>query len=239
MSKEIQILFDEIAKYNTYPDSMLRICGEIKGVAFFPGGKGTIDCSDDLSDKKIMILGQDFDCEKNYKTSLDKGTEDIKKNPTWRNILKLLEESGIKGNQCFFTNAIMGIRKGNIGTGKSPAFRNKGFIEYCQRFFIKQIDVQKPRLIIVLGLATAEFLSSINEKLAPWGGIKNFQEVDENDLQVIQNVHFIDGLSTNLVLIVHPSFRNSNVHRRRFGKDFEGNEAEIEMIKTGLSNVSI
>ncbi len=40
-------------------------CG-IKGLAFFPGGKGTTDNTSDLSNKPIMILGQDFDTETKF-----------------------------------------------------------------------------------------------------------------------------------------------------------------------------
>ena len=139
--------------------------GEITGVAFFPGGKGTFNNENIISDKKIMILGQDFDCKDNFEVSKNNGKEDIRKNPTWRNLLILLGEAGISNNDCFFTNAILGVRKGNKGTGKSPAFKSPEFIAGCQQFFLHQIEVQKPEAIFVLGKFTAKFLANMSERL--------------------------------------------------------------------------
>jgi len=234
MKTGIQQLFDEIRKCNFYPDTMLKICGEIKGTAFFPGGVGTIDNSEDLFSRKIMILGQDFDCETNFNESVKRGFEDIKGNPTWRNILKLLKECQIKIDECFFTNAILGIRKGSEGTGKSPAFQDLNFIDYCRSFFIKQVELQKPRLIIVLGKYPALFLAPINEKLSLWKKFTNFKYLDENNLQVIKNVIISNNIITNFIVLVHPSLRHLNIAKRKY-LDFTGHEAEIQMIKEGLN----
>ena len=78
---ELQPLFSRLDKIS-YPDTMIMVGGEITGVAFFPGGKGTFNNENIISDKKIMILGQDFDCEDNFKVSKNNGKEDIRKNPT-------------------------------------------------------------------------------------------------------------------------------------------------------------
>ena len=121
---EIEKLYQE-AEMLEYPDSMIKVRGEIPRRAFFPGGKGTFDNSDQISDKSIMILGQDFDSERGFKKSLHQGEEDIQKNSTWRNLLIYLNEAGINPCICFFTNAIMGIRKGESSIGKSPAFKDK------------------------------------------------------------------------------------------------------------------
>jgi hypothetical protein len=84
-----------------FPETMVKVKGEIPGRAFFPGGKGTYDNSDDLSNKDVMILGQDFDCEKNYLKTLEAGFEDTQKNATWRNLLKFLHDVNIPHNKCF------------------------------------------------------------------------------------------------------------------------------------------
>ena len=56
---EIEYLFDELKQYQKYP-TMEMVTGEIKGHSFFPAGKGTFDNSETISNKKIMILGQDW-----------------------------------------------------------------------------------------------------------------------------------------------------------------------------------
>ncbi|HEY6082996.1 MAG TPA: hypothetical protein VIU45_06025 [Chitinophagaceae bacterium] len=55
---EIESLFSIVDKYNYPRDTMVKIPSRISGVAFFPGGKGTIDNSNSISDKEIMVLGQ-------------------------------------------------------------------------------------------------------------------------------------------------------------------------------------
>ena len=112
-----------------------------------------------------MILGQDFDCETNYKKSLGPGSESITKDPTWRNLVAFLDELNAFPNICFFTNAILSVRKGNKGTGKSPAFKDKDFIKQCQEFFLYQLEIQKPLTIFALGKYVGEFLSSTSEDL--------------------------------------------------------------------------
>jgi len=233
MSSDINILFKLIKEDNPYPNSMLKICGELKRVAFFPGGKGTIDNSEDLSNRKIMILGQDFDCEANYKKAIEIGYEDINRNPTWRKILNILEASKIPPEECFFTNAILGIRKGDNGIGKSPAFLDNRFLNYCREIFIKQVEIQKPKLIIVLGKYTAIFLAPLHKQLNPWMNFKNFQNIDDNNLQVVKDVPLGNISNINLVLLTHPSLRHLNIKKRKFN-NFSGNEAELEMIKEGL-----
>ena len=209
---------------------MKKVKCEIRGIAFFPGGKGTFDNVDSFSNKSIMVLGQDFDCEKSYKISFENGKEDIEKNPTWRNLLKFLKEVHIEPNDCFFTNAIMGIRKGDIGIGKSPAFEDKIFIKECREFFLSQLEIQKPKAIFVLGKYVAEFLSPTSKYLVCWTEIKDFKTIDEKNIQIKKDVVFDNGIKTNLVLLTHPSYRPVNIHRRSF-KKYTGHDAEIMMVK--------
>ena len=229
---EVELLFSEIDKF-PYPATMKMVKGEIPNRAFFPGGKGTFGNGNIISDKDIMILGQDFDCEDNFEVSKKNGKEDIKKNPTWRNLLAILSEVNISPDNCFFTNAIMGVRRGDKGTGKSPAFRNPEFIHACQDFFLEQIELQKPKAIFVLGKFTAIFLADLSERLNCWKKIQNFETLDKNKYQVITNVVFGNDVKTNLVLLTHPSYRHANVWRRKYdGKS--GPEAEINMIQAIL-----
>jgi hypothetical protein len=221
-------LFDRIDSF-PYPDSMALVAGDIPGVAFFPGGKGTFDNKGDLTNRDIMILGQDFDCEKNYQKAFQAGYEDTRKNATWRNLLAFLGEVNVSKDDCFFTNAIQGIRKGDSGTGKSPAFKDKHFIKSCQEFFLYQLEIQKPKLIFVLGKHVAEFLCSTSKDLSCWSSIKNFTTVDQENNQII-TATFENGINSHLVLLTHPSYRPVNVHRRRY-LDHAGHEAEIMMTK--------
>jgi hypothetical protein len=63
---EISKLFSQLSELQ-YPSSMQAVCNEIEGIAFFPVGRGLYNFGDqNLSDKKVMILGQDFDTAENF-----------------------------------------------------------------------------------------------------------------------------------------------------------------------------
>jgi len=213
----------------SYPDTMIPINREIKGRAFFPGGNGTFNGEENISNKSVMFLGQDFDCQKNFDKTLLIGHEDIEKNPTWRNILSYLSELEVSPANCFFTNSIAGIRKGDLGTGKSPAFKNKEFIESCRTFFLYQIEIQKPKIIFALGKYVGEFLSPTSDDLKFWNRITNFSTIDEHDKQKI-TATFKNGITSEVILLTHPSYRQANIHRRKY-LNYTGNEAEIMMAK--------
>jgi uracil-DNA glycosylase len=224
---EIDFLFEKVKKLK-YPEFMIQVCDEINGRAFFPVGKGTFNCDHLISNKKIMVLGQDFDCEKNYLPM----KENIKTNATWRNLLKFLDEAGIDREDCFFTNSIMGIRRGSKGTGKSPAFKDKLFIGECRELLRDQIKLQSPKLILVLGKYVAEFISGLSAYLDCWKHIQNFAFVDQEGNQV-RTIELPDSNKCSLVLLTHPSYRYANVGKRRYA-DFIGQDAELNMVRDAL-----
>ncbi|MCX6278631.1 MAG: hypothetical protein NT004_11095 [Bacteroidetes bacterium] len=232
MQTESEHLFEEIKKYDFYPESMTRIAGEINNVAFFPGGRGTFDNSEYISDKPIMIVGQDFDSFKNFERSRNAGGENIDKNPTWKNIRELLKNCEINPSDCFFTNAILGARNQIRNTGKSPAFSDEKFLAYCKDFFLEVLEIQKPKLILVLGMQVARFFSTF-ESLSSWAEIKTFNQADERHLSVQKQVILSPNFETTLVLLVHPSFRKLTVKYRRF-RHYIAEDAEIEMIKFAM-----
>lgn len=232
---EIQILFKETDRINSYPSEMIRVSGEIQCPSFFPGGKGLIDPEDSIvSDKNVMVLGQDFDTLKNYEYLVEHSREDIRTNATWRNLLDFLKEVNIKPDDCFFSNAIMGVRNSDNSTGKSPAFRYPGFIHDCKKLFLFQLELQKPKLILVLGIQVARFLHELSLDLIDWGKVKTIKEVDELGKQVIAAT-FLNGISSKIVLLTHPSYRNVNVLKRTF-HNHNGNQAEKEMVITALKS---
>jgi len=227
-------LFDRL-KQIKYPQTMIGVQGELSGRAFFPAGRGTFDNDESIEDKNIMILGQDFDCETNYANTLKIGHEDIVKNHTWRNLLAFLKDvEGIEYNQCFYTNAILGIRVGDKGTGKSPAFKDEGYIKECKKFFLYQVEVQKPKAILVLGKYVAEFIAPLSVDLNCWEQINSYEELDKTGKQIVKNAVFENGIKSNLVLLTHPSFRHSNIHRRKY-LELGGHSAEVKMVLDTLT----
>lgn len=235
MIEDIDRLFEK-ALTVSYPETMIKAVGTIPGRGFFPVGMGSYNNEKRIAGKEVMILGQDFDCDANYQKTQAAGYEDTQKNATWRNLLSFLKEVDISPDNCFFTNAILGIRKGDIGTGKSPAFTDKDFIASCQKFFLYQLEVQKPQMIFALGKYVAEFLSDTSDDLSCWRRIRNFQEVDANEQQVI-TANFKNGIKSHVILLTHPSYRPVNISRRRFKETFSGHDAEVEMVRSAIGSM--
>lgn len=176
-----------------------------------------------------MILGHDFHSETGYQRSFDNGSERLTE-PTWRNLLALLEDAGIEPETCFFTNFYMGLRKGNATTGVFPGAKDKAFVQRCRDFFLFQLRFQKPRAVLVLGKHVPPLLAPLAPQLTAWGKAKSLLAIDAADAAMIRNVQFAaDIRPVNMVALTHPSLRHANVKRRRYGK-LKAHDAELGMI---------
>ena len=225
---ELRKLIEEV----DYSDSgMTKINGEIKGEGFFPGADGMIEKNGVISDKKFMILGQDQDKEIGFKKSVKIGNEAY--TPTWRNLKGLLSESSISLNDCFFTNCIIGARLNAMkNTGKSKAIFSSRFLAGSIRILTKQIEIQRPKGIICLGIIPVRLLSLLSDILhLNFVGVDNFREIDQNNLSLIEEVEFreIKGFTTSIACLNHPSYRNLNVKNREF-EGYSGEFAELEIL---------
>lgn len=237
--KEIDLLFTKLNEYTDYPTSVSNKNGEIKYRAFFPAGNGIYGGSNSFPKNGIMILGQDWGTEKGYDEDLKRGGEP-ENYPTWKNILKFLEATGLSTDYCFFTNVFMGLRKEGTAYGRFPAFNNKPenkkYLDNCKEFFLYQIEIQKPKLILVLGLRVAEFLAEVSGQLSSWSKINNFKSIDENNNQIKRDIVFNNGVVSNLILLMHPSCRKYNLDTRKYNGE-TGNNAQIKMTKELLQHI--
>lgn len=226
---DFQVLFEKALRIKYPEEVMVQVEKPLPQQAFFPGGRGTIDNSESISNRTIMCLGQDWGTYDDFLKDQVNGGENIEKNPTWKNLRTFLKNAGIDENHCFYTNAIMGLRRDGSASGKSPAFKNPEFIKECQDFFLKQLEVQQPKLILVLGILVVKFLSTMSSDLDSWKHSNSFKILDKSG-DAVKKARFSNGVETNLVVLVHPSFRPLNVKLRTF-KDFNGHKAELEMIE--------
>ncbi len=222
-----------------YPAGIMRNVGhDINGLGFFPGANGTFDNSTIISNKPIMILGQDQDNEKGFAKSCKVGNESY--SPTWTNLRALLEKAHINEAECFFTNCIMGIRlKTTKNTGKSPAHGYPDFLKECLVILEEQIRIQKPKLIISLGRIPAKLLSVISKDLLlKFIAIDEFKEIDQWDFAVNRGIEFdnIPAFKTNMVVLYHPSFRALNIIKRQRIAHSSGIDPEVEMLREILKN---
>lgn len=170
----VEDLFNALKTVEPYPDGVKPVPKMLSGTAFFPGGSGlwlgesgswnTPSDRPDMPIGKVMILGHNFDSEGGYKyTESMKGQHELESH-TWWNLRPLLREVDIPLEDCFFTNAFMGLKEGEDNTGEFPGVNDLGFVQRCQSFLDKQIEVQKPRLILTLG-------SWVPSPIVPIGGM--------------------------------------------------------------------
>lgn len=223
-----------------YPDGLVAVPDEkIHGTAFFPGGYGLWRETrggplPPMPRGKVMVLGNNFDSECGFRRSLLAGDELHTR--TWQNLLRLLRcrSVGIRPEDCFFTNAYMGLLAGcSTNEGESPGAKDPVFKQYCESFLAEQIAELRPRLILALGTFVPRFIASISSDLAAWRRCETFRELDKSG-PLKRDVHFgTRGRATTVVALVHPSRRGPNVLRRRY-RGRIGNEAELALLREAL-----
>jgi uracil-DNA glycosylase len=150
----------------------------------------------------------------------------------------LLDDVQIARETCFFTNVYMGLREGKATTGRFPGSHDPPFVHRCQQFFIRQLQVQRPRLILALGTFVPPFLAPLSPQLSGWAKGGTFAELDKADLSMIPEASFAGADHVcALVALTHPSLRPANIHRRRW-QSLSGHAAEVQMVRYALSLAS-
>jgi hypothetical protein len=91
-----------------------------------------------------MIVGHNFDNISGFKKSLSMGTEPITC-PTWRNIRKLLLDSEINIEDCFFTNVYVGLMDSESNVGVFLALNlkplNSNVLNYLNIKFQNSVQI--------------------------------------------------------------------------------------------------
>lgn len=222
-----------------YPPGVLPVPEAISGLAFFPGGHGLWGARADAPLPEfpaggVMVLGHDFHSESGYRESLRLGGERTTL-PTWRNLLSLLREVGIREERCFFTNLYMGLRAGTATTGVFPGADDVAFVDHCTRFLLEQLRAQRPSLVLTLGVHVPPVLGTLSPELAPWTTARGLRHLDHAG-PVRRAVTFdgIPGFTTTVVALVHTSLRHASVRHRTY-EGATGHAAEVRMLRDALA----
>jgi len=228
-----KILFDNISMVEPYPDNVAPVTDNVKRTAFFPGGLGVWNNSQHDKIPKILVLGQDFSTLKEYEKILSENSDDLS-SPTWKNLINLFNQVGINLEDCFFSNAFMGLRKTESMTGKFPGYKDKNFVARNLNFLTFQIETIKPKVIITLGKFAADMLFNLAPNyLKAWD---KYSALRLPDVGFITDVTFGE-IKCDCVALEHPSMRNSNVKRRQYG-GYVGSNAEVIILKKALENMN-
>jgi len=206
----------------SYPKDIEKVPSPLAGTAFFPGGNGLYLCNKNADHSiKYMIVGQDYDNEDNYQKIKDTENqcEVAGNNVTWRNLLKIIDEAGIARQECFFTNALMGLRSGSTkNTGPSILFKSENKTDLNQHvaFFRKQIELIKPKAIIAMGGQLPRFIGNCypeDPQLNKLSGIRSFKMLDNLLGKQSFQLPTVNGFIP-IVFITHTSLYFANVGNR-------------------------
>jgi len=167
-----------------------------------------------------MYLGNYFDKIERYVRSVRRGHEE---NLTWRNIRGRVFSS-LAEDRIWFTNYFMGVSESGSNIGRLK--RTAGFSDYeedCWNFFVLQVKLQRPEVIMALGKNVVRPLGAPNRL--------NFPDwlIDERGTygplrMIARNVVLrFDGndTKTKIVAVYHPSFGRGNAKLLEIKKDAE------------------
>lgn len=223
----IEILRAAAALVEPYPPGVLPIQSPIPGTAFFPGGDGLYKerGAVEFPYEGVMVLGHNFDSEKGYTDSLNRGKEKLQ-GATWGRTLMLLQSSGVDPRFVFYTNFFMGVIEGDRAMGPFPGAEDKDFVRRCQQFLQLQIALMRPRLIITYGLHIPALIAPLSPDLEPWKNVKSIMDLD--CAAIIHNVRFgAETKTTTLVGLLHPSMAGSNLRHREGYQFYEDSVEEM------------
>ena len=147
-----------------YPAGMEPFPRRLNGQGFFPGGDGLWRHDDHVSIRSpspyafpingIMFLGNDFGSKVGFqKLKLHENP------PTWRHLRVRLAHANIAGQLGFYTNAYLGLRSDRCAL--ADPISSTEYDAYCKEFLGFQIQIQAPKLIVVLGDRPAGLLHQV------------------------------------------------------------------------------
>jgi hypothetical protein len=142
----------------------------IAGTAFFPGGTGIWRGEDPrgnlpefFPECPVMFVAHNFDSVVAHDRAKAAGGE-YRSSFFWKVFREYLESSAIKPEDCFFTNALMGLQP-KSSMGSMPTV--PGYEDECRKFLQRQFEIVKPRAVVALGRKARDRVHAAGS-LVPW-----------------------------------------------------------------------
>lgn len=213
---------------------------QIQGSSFFPAGVGLVRAAGEPLPKLpvggIMVLAHDWGTVKDFERYSERDAESLS-NPTWKRLLSFFDSVEIERRDCFYTNFFVGLRSGSSSVGTFPGILDEAYVAECLSLVAEQVELQKPRLMLVLGAHVPRLLARGSEQLHQWVGFDTFKTLDREDASFVPRVRLQDGSHQfAAVSLVHPCYRQLTARHRRW-RGYNGDRAEVELVKHALLSV--
>lgn len=229
----IEIFRARLGELRSYPPGVIPVPAYLPGTAFFSAAAGLIVDDPDgplppFPFGGVMFVGHNLDSETAFQRRLASGRAYgglDRPMLTWRNLYRLLERARVAPDNCFFTNAYVGLKAGDEPTGTFPGAADQTFSAWCQEFLEEQMATMRPSVVASLGSDARQFLAMMAPELAAWAPRPNPPP------GVVRTL--LGGVSTTAVALLHPSGYHGSLGRRRYG-DFSGLDAEAALLREAL-----
>ena len=216
-----------------YPPGVVPVPAYLQGTAFFSAAAGLVVHDPDgplppFPFGGVMFVGHNLDSESAFRRRLASGQAHGgpgRPMLTWRNLYRLLDAAGLDAQQCFFTNAYVGLKGGDDPTGRFPGAGDPEFRAWCRAFLDDQIELMQPRVVATLGTDARRFVAALAPELSGWAPSRNPPP------GVVRSQ--IGGRATALVALLHPSGYHGSLGRRRY-RDLTGLDAEAALLRDAL-----
>lgn len=212
----------------------------IPAPAFFPGGLG---CStrEGLTEAplegRVMFVGQDFGTVKYAEGVYATGEV---KNVTWSALRGILKTGDLDAADCFFTNALLGLRANRKMTGLAPGWRDPVLVVHSRELLFRQIELIQPSAIFALGLPAARFIGSMAQSLSSWASAQTWAHLDAiHPIRHVVPEFSAEGRPVAVGALIHPSLRGPNLRHRTFRGEVRGRAEEriiAEVCKRWVGN---
>jgi hypothetical protein len=138
--------------------------GLIAGTACFPGGaglwRGTANggsLPEYFPESPVMFVAHNFDSVHGFAVSFARRGE--AGGQFWKRLVGLIAGAGLFPDDCFFTNALMGLKPGKA-EGEMPSV--PGYKDQCRHYLKQQVEIVRPRAVIVLGVKAEKYICGLD-----------------------------------------------------------------------------
>lgn len=249
MARTIRMCWDDWAAVVPVPPAV-RVNTPLAGTAFFPGGYGLWappieDADESVLARTFLVLLNNFGSEGYWESCNESQLrgEDVNAcRGTWSGLRTRLREWCISEQDCFFSNAYVGLLPGDPQslTKNLPGMSDPRFRTDCEVALIKQLSVVKPRVVLAMGRPAIEMFGRLVERPS---GLANpniehlsFERIDQlPDGGLCQVVMRGIGLQVLAIALTHPSWNNQ--WRRRAligGRILSGADAEHAIVRQAI-----